>query len=455
MSDEYAPDPCTTAAENSARGIGFEVHEFADHLPLMDDDEIQALAADIRQNGLNDPIWTFEGKILDGRNRATACLVAQVEPRYREFVGTRLQALRFVRSENVPRRHLTPSQGAAVALEFERAEAELVAEVREAARERQREGGRDAGRGRPKKVPQLFGEPNERHEREVDSKLAKAHGTNRQYVADIRKIAEAKPEAVAEIKAGTKTIPQVKKELRRSEREAKENAARQQSTATTWTITDDTSVVQCHALITDPPYGILDEPWEPAELERFTREWASRWNECGADLAAIFFSQQWMRDAWTWFDESLSNYKFQHLLVWHYPNNKGPQSRMGLKQTWEPIFLYRRCGSTRQIQLHGGQRGDGLNDFDCHVAAVPQSNFTDENAKVHPAQKPVSVMMWLANCLSRPGELVVDPFCGSGTTGIAAVRLGRRFLGIDTDETFREAAQRRIAAYGEQPDLAA
>ena len=86
--------------------------------------------------------------------------------------------------------------------------------------------------------------------------------------------------------------------------------------------------------------------------------------------------------------------------------------------------------------------------MDSHVAAVPQSNFNGADRKVHPAQKPVSVMRWLVNALTRPGDLVVDPFAGSGTTGIAAVQLGRAFHGIETDATYRTDAERRIASYG-------
>jgi DNA modification methylase len=89
-----------------------------------------------------------------------------------------------------------------------------------------------------------------------------------------------------------------------------------------------------------------------------------------------------------------------------------------------------------------------LNDFDCHVAAVPQGNFNGANRKQHPAQKPTGVMQWLVNALTRPGELVADPFCGSGTTGIAALQLGRRFHGIETDAAFVKIAKGRIVAYG-------
>jgi DNA modification methylase len=57
-------------------------------------------------------------------------------------------------------------------------------------------------------------------------------------------------------------------------------------------------------------------------------------------------------------------------------------------------------------------------------------------------------MAWLVNALTVPNELVADPFCGSGTTGIAALQLGRRFHGIETDPEFLELAKGRIASYG-------
>jgi DNA modification methylase len=149
-----------------------------------------------------------------------------------------------------------------------------------------------------------------------------------------------------------------------------------------------------------------------------------------------------------WLDESLlPNYEFQQLLIWHYPNNKSPQSRMGFKQTWEPVFLYRKIGSEKQIGVGGEEWGGGLNDFDCHVAAVPQSNFNDADNKQHPAQKPLSVMRWLVNAVTLPGEMVCDPFMGSGTTGIASVGMGRSFHGIEDNADYLELAKGRIAAY--------
>jgi DNA modification methylase len=78
----------------------------------------------------------------------------------------------------------------------------------------------------------------------------------------------------------------------------------------------------------------------------------------------------------------------------------------------------------------------------------PQSNFTGADEKVHPFQKPLGCMRWLVENLTEPGDLVVDPFGGSGTTGIAAVQLGRRAHLIEIESEYRELAERRLAAFG-------
>jgi len=215
-----------------------------------------------------------------------------------------------------------------------------------------------------------------------------------------------------------------------------------------WIVTGDQAVVQSDLVITDPPYGILEETWEPDDLEAFTRNWAVQWNASGADYIGLFWSQEYLFTGKQWFDESLSHYAFQQLLIWHYPNNKKPSDRQGFKRTWEPLFLYRRTDSDKEVRVGAGDWGKELTDFDCHVAAVPQTNFKGVETKQHPAQKPLSVMRWLVNALSRPGELVCDPFCGSGTTGVAAIQLGRRFHGIECDVEYRALAERRIVAYG-------
>jgi modification methylase len=66
--------------------------------------------------------------------------------------------------------------------------------------------------------------------------------------------------------------------------------------------------------------------------------------------------------------------------------------------------------------------------------------------KVHPTQKPEALLVRILNATTRPGDVVLDPFFGTGTTGAVAKKLGRRFIGIERDDGYIAAALKRIAA---------
>lgn len=72
----------------------------------------------------------------------------------------------------------------------------------------------------------------------------------------------------------------------------------------------------------------------------------------------------------------------------------------------------------------------------------------------HPTVKPVALMRWLVRLVTPPGGIVLDPFMGSGTTGIAALQEGRAFVGIEREPEYHAIAEARIAhARGEvRPD---
>src|SRR3954465_6613668 len=69
-----------------------------------------------------------------------------------------------------------------------------------------------------------------------------------------------------------------------------------------------------------------------------------------------------------------------------------------------------------------------------------------DGKKLHPTQKPEALLARVILATSRPDDLVLDPFCGTGTTGAVAKRLGRRFVGIERDVGYAAAAQTRIAS---------
>ncbi len=70
----------------------------------------------------------------------------------------------------------------------------------------------------------------------------------------------------------------------------------------------------------------------------------------------------------------------------------------------------------------------------------------DDGKKLHPTQKPEALLARVILAASRPDDLVLDPFCGTGTTGAVAKRLGRRFIGIEREPGYAKAAEKRIAA---------
>jgi ParB-like chromosome segregation protein Spo0J len=90
-------------------------HRYADIFPMLPEDELNALAADIKKNGLQEPIVIYNEFILDGRNRYAGCKIAEVVPKIKKFTGTDEEALQYVASHNLHRRHLTASQRAMIA----------------------------------------------------------------------------------------------------------------------------------------------------------------------------------------------------------------------------------------------------------------------------------------------------------------------------------------------------
>jgi site-specific DNA-methyltransferase (adenine-specific) len=93
-----------------------------------------------------------------------------------------------------------------------------------------------------------------------------------------------------------------------------------------------------------------------------------------------------------------------------------------------------------------------------HIPSVPRR---EKLHGYHPTQKPLRLVRRAIVASSREGDLVFDPFCGSGTSGVAAKELGRFFVGVEKEEEYAELAGRRIGAaergevLRELPDLSA
>lgn len=116
------------------------------------------------------------------------------------------------------------------------------------------------------------------------------------------------------------------------------------------------------------------------------------------------------------------------VLCWYKPG--APSfNKLGGYNVWEPILIY------------GKPRGRFGQDV---IEQVPL-NFKNGLEKQHPCPKPLKVWGWLVEGMTKPGDIVYDPFLGSGTTAVCCKKLGRRCIGVEIKEEYCELAVKRLA----------
>jgi hypothetical protein len=132
---------------------------------------------------------------------------------------------------------------------------------------------------------------------------------------------------------------------------------------------------------------------------------------------------------------------------------RDPMQAAGAK--WDTTLAWVKPDASPRFNGQGAARG-----FECAVTAWCGPGYRKWNAGgkrgvythcvntgrqgEHPTEKPLSLMCYLVADYTQPGELICDPFMGSGTTGVAAVRYGRTFVGIEQDEKWFDLSCRRI-----------
>jgi DNA modification methylase len=190
--------------------------------------------------------------------------------------------------------------------------------------------------------------------------------------------------------------------------------------------------VKADVVVTDPPYGVAYSTNMGGKFQGVAisgdESTAARdvaLSLCSEIPALVFGSWKQPRPA-----------NVRQVLIWE----KGDHVGMGdLSCPWRP--------NTEEIYVIGpgfvGHRGSSVLKHN-----APSPNFTPAHSRHHPTEKPVRLMTDLiAKC---PGTTVLDPFMGSGTTGVACANLGRSFVGIEIDRQYFDIACERIrAAYAQ------
>lgn len=190
------------------------------------------------------------------------------------------------------------------------------------------------------------------------------------------------------------------------------------------------------AVITDPPYGIDyqsgfgSKSWGNGKIKNDTstddRDHIVSWIHKN-NLSGLVFG--------TW--KSRKPYKTKMVLIW---DTLGALGMGDLKLPWKP--------SHQEIYVLGNSNGFvGKRTTD--ILRCPPVQSMAKNGRLHPMQKPVELIVQLI--LKVKAEIILDPFMGVGTTGVACALLGRKFIGIELDPDYFAIAEKRIkAAYAQE-----
>jgi DNA modification methylase len=225
------------------------------------------------------------------------------------------------------------------------------------------------------------------------------------------------------------------------------------------------------ALLCDPPFGSTNAHWD--QWATGPEWWDEVWRVVKPGRAVCLFMcgkpiVRLLREAGDW---------FRYKVVWDRMGkvsgildaNKRPLrrhediyvfSRDGMPAYWvhrEPTDRpnYGSRKNAHSSILYGkvcSERPQVYDDGTRHPVDVIRERVA-HSVRLHPTQKPVAVMERLVRWYSDKGAVILDPFCGSGSTGVACVENGRAFIGIEREEKYVEVARRRIAEAAARPML--
>ncbi len=211
-------------------------------------------------------------------------------------------------------------------------------------------------------------------------------------------------------------------------------------------------------VLTDPPYGTTACKWDSVipfepmwkELRRITKPNAAivLFGSQPFTSALVMSNAKEFKYCWYWDKKRGSNFatvksrpfnSIEDATVFYSKQPKyNPQMVKGKPYTQKQGFV----GDAKQTGLHRKGVVTTSNGDRYPLSLISAS----KESGLHPTQKPVALMEYLIKTYTDPGDLVLDFTMGSGTTGVAAVNLDRRFIGIELDEQYFKIAEERIRA---------
>lgn len=213
-------------------------------------------------------------------------------------------------------------------------------------------------------------------------------------------------------------------------------------------------------ILTDPPYnlgqhstGNIPLPgrsamnndvaeWDMIDFN--PEEWADEFIRILKPTGNLFIFTSY-NQLGRWYNCLDHKFDTSNFMIWHKTNPAPKIFKAGFLNSCEMIFT---CWNKRHTWNFLSQK-EMHNFLESPICMRPERL---SNPK-HPAQKPVSILKKMIEIASNENDIVFDPFMGVGSTGVAALSLNRRFIGVELDETYFDAAKKRINAALFQGDL--
>ena len=460
-------------------------HPAADAFPMMDDDRYGELLADVRQNGQVMPITVCDGMILDGRNRYRACVELGIEPETREYSG---DPWAYAWSMNGARRDLEATVRALIFKRCENGSAKWAKRLAKIAEEGNRKKS-EAAKGQHARSTPRHGEtlvvdhtdppPKKTHvAREARAAEAKVSPATMARADQIAKRPDLEKKVVAGEMKPAEALREIRSTKRRQELEeaaAKATAERHESDRPKWSIINADviegleSVRDEHGparlIFTDPPYNIGIDYGDGEQADRLSdaaymkwvRHWFSLCWDCLTDDGSLWVMIGDEYAAEYAVELKATGYTIRSWIKWYETfgvncsNKFNRTSRHIFYAVKDPAsFVFNTAAVTRPSDRqtkYGDSRASSGGKIWDDVWQIPRLTGTCvERIPDFPTQLPLALVEPIVLCASMPGDLVVDPFNGSGTTGVASVRNGRKYVGIEKSEVFSDIATKRITA---------
>lgn len=394
-----------------------KIHPVAEMFPMLSASELNEMAESIKREGLINPCVKQGDTLLDGRNRFAACKIAGVEPRFTEYTGESPIAL--IIGANLARRHLDKGQKIALALEIE-------PHFAEEARKKKSAGGGDKKSYGAKSV---MGQTPKTDNKPIVARdqAAAAVGISGKLVSAAKAIREADPVRFEKVKQGKLSVAKAKKEIK-AEQDKRDLAYAQKQVdeekQRRIESVCDLRVCSCRELFASgiKPDAVITDPPYPKEFLPVFSELAEGCKSVGVPLVAVMSGQSYLPDVMQRLCEHL---RYRWTLAYMTPGGQAAQQWQAKVNTaWKPVILFGAA-----IEWFGD-------------VAISKAN--DNDKRFHGWGQSESGMADLVERLTKPGQLICDPFLGGGTTAVVSLALGRRFVGCDIDSNHVEQARLRV-----------